>query len=204
MPPGPMGAAPMPPAPQPAAPVFTTPAPAPMAPAPAPMAPTPAPMAPTPAPMAPATQVAAATLATTEAYKLATTGDLLNNGQPVAILVTENQLTLQVPGAAPIVEAIPGLRHIVVGDFDGDGLQELAVFNDTQVWVLRFSAHGSVPSGKVTLKEMPEHLSRAPFTYDGGRTVLMSATNEQITFYVIHPSKGLVEIAKTPVPFIEP
>jgi hypothetical protein len=202
MPPGPMGAAPMPPAAQPAAPVFTTPAPAPIA--PAPIAPTPAPAAPTPAPMAPATQVAAATLTTTEAYKLATTGDLLNNGQPVAILVTENQLTLQVPGAAPIVEAIPGLRHIVVGDFDGDGLQELAVFNDTQVWVLRFSAHGSVPSGKVTLKEMPEHLTRAPFTYDGGRTVLMSATTEQITFYVIHPSKGLVEIAKTPVPFIEP
>jgi hypothetical protein len=135
---------------------------------------------------------------------LATAGDLLNNGTAVAVLVTEDQLTLQVPGAAPIVEAISGLRHAVVGDFDGDGLQELAVFNDTQVWVLRFSAHGAVPSGRATLKEMPEHLTRAPFTYDGGRTVLMSATTEQITFYVIHPSKGLVEIAKTPVPFIEP
>lgn len=162
------------------------------------------PAVPAPAPVAPSAQVAAATLPATGTYKLATTGDLLNNGAPVAVLATEDQLTLMLPGGATIVEQIPGLRHIVAGDFDGDGLQELAVFNESQVWVLRFSAHGSVPSGRVTLKEMPEHLIRAPFTYDGGRAVLMATTSEQITFYVIHPSKGLVEIAKTTVPFIEP
>lgn len=168
--------------------------------APAPMAP--APMA--PAPAAPVAQVAAATLTAAGTYKLATTGDLLNNGSPVAILVTEDQLTLLPPGGAPIVENIPGLRHAVAGDFDGDGTQELAVFSENQVWVLRFSAHGSVPSGKATVKEMPEYLTKAPFTHDGGRTVLMSVTTEKVAFYVLHPSKGLVEIATTPVPFIEP
>ncbi|HWI52241.1 MAG TPA: hypothetical protein VNT01_08865 [Symbiobacteriaceae bacterium] len=171
------------------------------------MAPAPVAAAPV-APAVPAGQVAAAVAApapaATGTYKLATTGDLLNNGSPVAILVTEDRLTLLPAGGAPIAEQIPGIRHAIAGDFDGDGTQELAVFSDTQVWVLRFSAHGSVPSGKVTLKEMPEFLARAPFTHDGGRTVLMSASTEKIVFYVLHPSKGLVEIASTPVPFIEP
>jgi len=140
----------------------------------------------------------------TETFRLATLGDLFNNGSPVAVLATDNQLMLMTPGGAPVVEQVPGLRHAIPGDFDGDGVQELAVFNDTQVWVLRFSTHGSVPSGKVTLKQMPEHLVKAPFTHDGGRTVLMSVTAEKVTFYVLHPSKGLVEIASTPVPPIEP
>lgn len=196
-----MGAPPVPPNFRPAPPQpMAQPAPPPMP--PQPMAqPAPAPVAP---PVAPAAQVAAAAVPATDAYKLATTGDVLNTGTPVAILVTENQLMLTTPGGAPVIEQIPGLRHAIPGDFDGDGTQELAVFNETQVWVLRFGAHGSVPSGKVTLKEMPEHLMKAPFTHDGGRTVLMSVTTEKITFYVLHPSKGLVEIASTPVPSIEP
>jgi hypothetical protein len=147
---------------------------------------------------------AAVAVPATETFRLATVGDVLNMGTPVAVLVTDNQVMVLTPGGAPIVEVVPGLRHAVIGDFDGDGRQELMVCDDTQVWVLRYSVHGSVPSGKAMLKELPEHLTKAPFTHDGGRTVLMSTTSEQIKFYVLHPSKGLVEIGSTTVPPIEP
>ncbi|HLN60232.1 MAG TPA: VCBS repeat-containing protein, partial [Symbiobacteriaceae bacterium] len=139
----------------------------------------------------------------TEIIRCATVGDLYNNGRPVAVVVTDNYLVLVPQGGAPVVEEVPGIRHAVVGDYDGDGTEDLALFSDTHVWVNRYSEMGSVRSGKVALQTVPQHLVRAPFTTDG-RAVLMSTAGEKISFYVLHPSRGLVEIAATPVPAIEP
>lgn len=138
----------------------------------------------------------------TEIIRAATVGDLYNNGQPVAVMVTDNYLVLVPQGGAPVVEEVPGIRHAVVGDYDGDGTEDLALFSDTHVWVSRYSQMGSVRSGKVALQTLPQHLVRAPFTSDG-RAVLMATSDEKISFYVLHPSRGLVEIAATPVPAIE-
>lgn len=133
---------------------------------------------------------------------MAAAGDLLNNGTPIALMVTDEQLTLITPNGPIRTEQIPGIRHAIVGDYDGDGTTELAIFTDTQMWVLRFGEFGSIPGGRVALSSLPENLTRAPYTSDG-RTVLMSATEERIAFYVVHPSRGLVEIASTPAPAIE-
>lgn len=133
----------------------------------------------------------------------ATAGDLLNNGRSVAVLVTEQNLILMPAGGAQRAEPNPGIRHAVVADFDGDGTTELLLVNDSQVWVTRFSETGSVPSGKVSLQQVPENLTLAPFTRDG-QAVLMQVSKEAITFFVHHPARGLVQFASTPVPAIEP
>jgi hypothetical protein len=163
------------------------------------MAPPPVPQQPAAAPAAPAPQAPAAN---PNAIRMSTAGDLFNNGNPMAIIVTGSQLVLMPAGGAPMVDNIPGLRHAVVGDFDGDGTVDLALFTDSHVWIVRYSHLGGVPSGKVPLAEVPEHLVAAPFKHDG-RTVLMSTTAEKITFYVLHPSRGLVEVGATTVPAIE-
>lgn len=180
-------------------------------PVPQPMPPQqPQPPAPQAMPQPPAPQAAAATMpasplsgyAALPAIRMATAGDLLNNGTSIGLMVTDEQLTLITPNGPIRTESIPGIRNAIVGDYDGDGTHELALFTDTQMWILRFGEFGSIPGGRIALKELPENLSRAPYTSDG-RTVLMSATAERITFYVVHPARGLVEIAATPAPAIE-
>lgn len=222
--PGPATVPPRPPMPPQPGPVA---APQPMPPQPMPMPPQPGPatvparpsIAPAPAPVAPVApavpaytghQAAAAVmsgpsvlgLAQGEAILTATAGDLLNSGKPVAVLVTEQHLVLIPAQGTPRVENIPGIRHAVVADFDGDGTNELLLVNETQVWVTRFSETGSVPSGKVTLQQVPENLTLAPFTRDG-QAVLMQVTKETVFFYVQHPARGLVQFASAPVPAIE-
>lgn len=193
---------PPPPVPGPAPVVVTPPvAVVPPAPAPAPVAFTP------PPPAAPQVQAAAAALTPVPtglgAIRSVTGGDLYNDGTPVAIYATDAHLLILPSGGAPRIEAISGLQHVLLGDFDGDGTQELALFSDTHVWIMRFSQFGGIPSGKVALPQVPDHLTRAPFTHDS-RAVLMSATSDTIRFYVLHPSKGLVEIGSTTVPQIDP
>lgn len=180
MPPAPPmgGGVPQPPAYQPAPPV---------APAPQPQAQP----APAPAPQA-------------NGLVTATTGDLFNNGNPVAIIVTGTQLVILSSTGAPIlVENVPGLKHALVGDFDGDGTQDLALFSETHVWIARFNQMGAVHSGKVAMESVPTHMVTAPFTHDG-RAVIMATTGEKIAFCVLHPSKGLVEVSSTSVPAMEP
>jgi hypothetical protein len=167
-------------------------------------------------PVAPAVQAAAAAAAPVVApapapvaapvadrIRMATAGDLFNNSDPLSVIVTEQKIVLMMNGGAARVEEIPGVRHAVIGDFDGDGTQDLVLINDTHVWVLRMSPTGSIPSGKVALSHVPEHLTVAPFTRDG-QAVLMETTAEKITFYVLHPAKGLVEVGATTVPAFEP
>lgn len=190
VPPAPTGLPPVPPmsqtgtmAPPPVAqPAFTPPTPA-------------------QAPQAPATVSPAP--ATADNIRMAAAGDLYNNGQPVAVIVTENRLVIVHNGGAMKVEEVSGVRHALVGDFDGDGTQDLALFSDSHVWLVRFGPMGSVPSGKVPVQTMPEHLILAPFTHDG-RSVLASLSRERATFYVLHPSKGLVEVCGTALPLMEP
>lgn len=165
-------------------------------------APQPAPVA---APQVPQAQVAAtvAALPTAQAVRLATFGDLYNDGSSVAVLVTDTQLILLPVGGAPRVEEIPGIRQAVVGDFDGDLTQELAVFTDSHVWVIRFSSIGSVHGGKAALQEAPGNLFRSPLTDSEGRTVLMSINPDKIGFYRLHPARGLVEVGSSTLPDVK-
>jgi hypothetical protein len=156
-------------------------------------------------PAAPTAQVAAATAATpaTDKIRMAVAGDLFNSGDPLTVIVTDQKLVLMMNGGASRIEPIPGVKHAVIGDFDGDGTQDLALLSDTHIWVLRLSAMGSIPSGKVALSHVPENLTVAPFTREG-QAVLMETTKEKITFYVYHPARGLVEVGTTTVPAFEP
>lgn len=166
-----------------------------------------------PVPPAPVAQNAAAAtiaapaaglgLAPGEVVRVTACGDLFNAGEPIAVLATDERVLLIAPGAAPKVEAISGARHLVIGDYDGDGTQELAVITDTHVWPIRFGPAGSVPGGRCPIQELPLQITKAPFTSDG-RTVLMSVTAHKISFCVLHPARGLVEIAAVEVPAIEP
>jgi hypothetical protein len=133
-----------------------------------------------------------------EVFQNATVGDLYNNGEPVLVVVTDQRVLLVSPNGQMRVEQVPGVRCAVVGDYEGDGTQELLLLTDAHVWVVRFSSHGSVPSGKVALERVPDSLSRAPFTNDE-RTVLMETAADKVTFYVLHPARGLVQIASAPV-----
>jgi hypothetical protein len=191
---------------------------APVSPAPQPGYMAPAPVAPAPAapPVPPAQVVAQAAAAVApppaasgsalgaasgETIRSATVGDIFNDGTSVTVLVTENHLVILPSAGSARVEAIPGLRHAIIGDYDGDGTQDLMLLSDTQVWINRYSVLGAVSSGKVALQEVPEHLVRAPFTRDG-QAVLMSTTAAKITFYIHHPARGLVEVGTTSVPSI--
>jgi len=164
-----------------------------------PPAPAPQPAAPLPPQAAPAPQPALEPLPTTQPVRLATSGDLYNDGTSVAVLVTDSQLILLPVGGTPRVEEIPGIKQAVVGDFDGDGTCELAVFTDSHVWVIRFGAFGSVHGGKAALQEVPSNLFRSPLT-DDGRTVFMSIAGDKIGFYRLHPAKGLIELGTSPLP----
>lgn len=214
VPPRPMtGSGPFPPAPATAGPAAIPPVPPrpatvvpPVPPAPGPSAVPPMPPALAPAPISTpttATVSGALGIPAGETIRVAAVGDLYNNGGSVAVFASENHLALVGSGSAPKVERVEGLRHAIIGDYDGDGTNDLALFTESQVWVVRYSGTGSVPTAKVALEVVPEHLSRAPFTHDG-RTVLMAANTKAITFYVLHPSRGLVEIASVPTPDIKP
>lgn len=130
-------------------------------------------------------------------------GTLYNDGQSVSAIALENHLVLVTAGGSTKIEEIPGLRFALIGDYDGDGTQDLAIVTGDKVWIQRYSALGMVVGGKVNLTVVPDNLTLAPFTYDG-RSVLVTVTKEKVSFNVLHPARGLVEIGSAPVPVLEP
>lgn len=191
--------------PMPGQPMGMPPAPTPQPMSPQPMPPqpmAPQPMAPAPAPVpaaAPAPAFLSLGVPAGETIHMVTSGDILNNDHPVFVVVTDSHIIIVPENGAPRLERQEGVRHAVVGDWDGDGTFELALFSDSEVWVLRTGETGSVSSRKVSVPNVPKHLSVAPFVRDG-QSVLMSVSEERVTFYKLHPARGLVEAGSTLVP----
>lgn len=183
------------------APAGAPPAPGGMRPAPGPM-PGVAPYVP---PVSPPAQVAAAAMTTVapgmsptrgESIRLSSTGALTSSSQPVTVFATDEYLVILPPGGIPRVEKI---RHAIVSDYDGDGKQELALMADKSIWLVKNGEVGSASNLIESSTPAPEHLIKAPFTYQG-RTVLMSVTQERIAFYLLDARSGLVEVGSTPTP----
>ncbi|HYF92589.1 MAG TPA: hypothetical protein VD969_10080 [Symbiobacteriaceae bacterium] len=136
-----------------------------------------------------------------------TRGDMLNMGEPQAVVTTEKGVLVLLGTEKYIKVEQPDVEKVFVGDWDGDGRSETAYFHGKEgalkTSVFRYTPDGSREAvGQFAAPDFP-NWAAVRDGRPGERAVLMGAESGeetlQITFYHLDFAAGLQPAARYPL-----